>query len=567
MGQDANGGSATTSRLRPGFAAAGLGAVSALAVLAATTMLQDPPVLSLVETAESRYVRPGETVTVRLRVSGLAGRDVNSVLALLHFDSSRLGDPKTVAASPDGPWKDGLPIGPTYDGDKIDYALGLLGGHTSEDAEIAILTFTAGGPDGAAAVGFRPDEPPGFTKFVTWPDLQNLLPDKQDPGPIVVDGTPPVVTVTYPPHGAALLTGKSHTIEWTTLDANPGTVTIEYSLASASGPWTALAQDIPDTGSHPWNALPNTESDTCFIRIIATDKAGNVGAGTSGQFAIVKVLPPVAAGLGPKTDHSIQANWDSNGNLQGTDYKAQCFEGTGFGGMPVFDTGYFADLLSYDFTSLDPDTQYSFRVRARSLDQSRESVWIDLGSTYTHAQTPGDITFHLTSMVGDRLDPDGPGPTSVGVDTLDTRNNPDTTRYAIQIGTDPDAAWFALDDATAQPDDYVPNSAGPQWRTLAQWRVARLCGLLPNTDHTFGAAARNALEETTDTIIVGLFRTNKAGDINRSGLATALDLALVRWAILRAPATFYWPCDANGDRQIGDLDRVTVRAQILNPED
>jgi len=174
--------------------------------------------------------------------------------------------------------------------------------------------------------------------------------------------------------------------------------------------------------------------------------------------ASAPLMSPAPLDLSPITDGSIQANWDPNGNPTGTLYQAQCYAGSGFGGALVGDTGYVADRLAYDVTGLDPNAQYSFRVRAQKADTSDESDWVSLGTAYTLAQTPGSLTLVLTAMDGGTLNPDGPAPTSLGIDTLDTRSNPGTTEYAIQLGSDPDQGWLRLDDGTANPDDLTPST-------------------------------------------------------------------------------------------------------------
>ena len=253
----------------------------------------DPPVLTLAETADSKFVRPGETVTVKLNVSGLAGREINSIQALLQFDNTRLTNP-SITKSSLSPWNAGLEPLKTISGDKIDYSIGITGS-TSADAEIAVLTFTAGTTEGSAFVRFRPDEPPKYTKVVQT-DLVDLLPSKIDAGPIVVDGTPPVVVLKSPVGGEFILGGGSCAITWTTTDANPDTVTIEYTTNNGTT-WTVLrdwAAAEPDDGSYTW-AVPNVNSDQCKVRVTAKDLAGNQSASDASDtnFTIDSTAPVV----------------------------------------------------------------------------------------------------------------------------------------------------------------------------------------------------------------------------------------------------------------------------------
>ena len=283
--------------------------------------------------------------------------------------------------------------------------------------------------------------------------------------------------------------------------------------------------------------------------------------------ASAPLMPPAPLDLSPITDGSIQANWDPNGNPTGTLYQAQCYAGSGFGGTLVEDTGYDADRLAYDFAGLDPNAQYSFRVRAQKADASDESVWVSLGTAYTLAQTPGSLTLVLTAMDGGALNPDGPAPTSLGIDTLDTRSNPSTTEYAIQLGSDPDQGWLRLDDSTANPDDLAHGAIDPEWHTLADWQGKRICDLQPDTEYTLRAMARNHDDVEGDIVVVAAaVRTSKAGDVDRSDLATGLDYAYIKAVILKAPAILYWNCDVTGDRVVDAADLAAAWAAAMAPE-
>ena len=101
---------------------------------------------------------------------------------------------------------------------------------------------------------------------------------------------------------------------------------------------------------------------------------------------VPEAAPPGVAPVGPVATTSIQANWTANGNPAGTEYLVECWEGPDFTGTKVGDSGWTAGLR-FDFTELTPDSQYSFRVRARNRG-GVETVWVALTSGGASTQAP-----------------------------------------------------------------------------------------------------------------------------------------------------------------------------------
>ena len=101
---------------------------------------------------------------------------------------------------------------------------------------------------------------------------------------------------------------------------------------------------------------------------------------------VPEAAPPGVAPVGPVATTSIQASWTANGNPAGTEYLVECWEGPDFTGTKVGDSGWTADLR-FDFTGLTPDSQYSFRVRARNRG-GVETVWVALTSGGASTQAP-----------------------------------------------------------------------------------------------------------------------------------------------------------------------------------
>ena len=85
-----------------------------------------------------------------------------------------------------------------------------------------------------------------------------------------------------------LLAGSASFVEWAS--AVPGGVPsrarIEFSAVGAAGPWTTLADDLPDSGRFQWQ-VPPTTCDDCRLRVTITTAGGSAGA-VGAAFAIVR---------------------------------------------------------------------------------------------------------------------------------------------------------------------------------------------------------------------------------------------------------------------------------------
>ena len=179
---------------------------------------------------------------------------------------------------------------------------------------------------------------------------------------------------------------------------------------------------------------------------------------------------------------------------------------------------------------------------------------------------PGPLEFDLAVTGAGGLNPTGPGPSSLTIVTFDTAGAPSSSRYAFQIGTDPDA-WLRLDDINGVT---VARADGqePAWHTLGEWEGIRLVGLEPGTAYTFSGVGEIAPDILTDLVSAGEASTNVAGDVNRNGLATGLDYAYVLAAVLRGVSPGddgAWIYDVNGDAVVDAQDLAAVHTPALDP--
>ena len=179
---------------------------------------------------------------------------------------------------------------------------------------------------------------------------------------------------------------------------------------------------------------------------------------------------------------------------------------------------------------------------------------------------PGQLDCDMRTYVDGRLNPHGPGPTSLTLDRLDPNGNPAATLFAIRIGDDGSARWLSSESTQVASQVRAEGSA-PEWRTAADWEGVRLLGLDPDTDQAFFAAAK-AGDDESGLAAVGTFRTNKDCDVNRSGVVTALDYAYIRAAVLRGGpmgTSRPWPCEVTGDATADAADLNATRDKALNP--
>lgn len=95
------------------------------------------------------------------------------------------------------------------------------------------------------------------------------------------DMTGPVVHVTSPVGGERWDAGTQHAVTWTAGDeGGVDSVSVDYSLTGAPGPWLPVAHGLANSGSCLWT-LPEQTSDYAVVRVTAFDPSLNQGSDTS----------------------------------------------------------------------------------------------------------------------------------------------------------------------------------------------------------------------------------------------------------------------------------------------
>jgi len=242
------------------------------------------------------YLQPGQTVTIDMDALDLA-QHVFGCQAVLNFSSAFFlaGDGEVIVQPGGGIW-DELIWGQWTTGGDLDVAVGVeltsaVG--TKADGTVAKFTLTAKDNDGTTNMIFRLDgddpEETIFTDFLA----QKVYPgSKIDSQNIVIDGTDPVVDVTYPDGGEDIKGGSTCTITWDTTETNKDSVDLEYTTDNGAN-WNVIATDQTDDGSYDWTPVPSVDTDLAKVRVTATDLAGNSASNESDATFIIDSTDPV----------------------------------------------------------------------------------------------------------------------------------------------------------------------------------------------------------------------------------------------------------------------------------
>lgn len=129
-------------------------------------------------------------------------------------------------------------------------------------------------------------------------DSHNLTSPTPQPGDepeiyILVDKTAPIVKLVSASYGEGAEAGAL-VIEYTYSDANPIARPISLSFSdSPSGPWTTIATGLENSGRYVWPADPRLPKNM-YLRVEATDRAGNTGIEVSSTPISLRGLAPTA---------------------------------------------------------------------------------------------------------------------------------------------------------------------------------------------------------------------------------------------------------------------------------
>ena len=187
----------------------------------------------------------------------------------------------------------------------------------------------------------------------------------------------------------------------------------------------------------------------------------------------------------------------------------------------------------------------------------------DMTAMAVYLSPPGPLVVDMDVTVGGKLNPDGPAPMSLGIQSVGLAGNPSDTPIAIKVGDQPDSGWlqFGHGFPPTDPDDLFPVATQPAWHTALEW-AARLRGLTPATAYTFYAKAQAGTHETSLSQF-GPFETSDDCDVNRTGAVSGLDYALIKACIIHS--VFKWPCDVDDSRTLDSADLGDTMSGAIGP--
>ena len=107
---------------------------------------------------------------------------------------------------------------------------------------------------------------------------------------VEVDTTKPTVQVSKA-RSVGTEAAREVAITWTATDKNLGAKSIQLAFAEKQqGPWTVIG-DVENTGTYQWR--PSTKLPASFfIRVQATDRAGNTAAAVSTEAVVLDLSHP-----------------------------------------------------------------------------------------------------------------------------------------------------------------------------------------------------------------------------------------------------------------------------------
>jgi hypothetical protein len=177
---------------------------------------------------------------------------------------------------------------------------------------------------------------------------------------------------------------------------------------------------------------------------------------------------------------------------------------------------------------------------------------------YARIGDPPGLVLDKAIAANGHLNATGPAAGSLTIVGVGSADDPPATRYAVQIGTDPAVGWLRLDGVHAYADQ-----PAPAWHPAASWTGIRLRGLGAGSPHIFRVQMKPGGGDPALPVWAARCTTSRLGDVDGSGVATALDWALIKAAILRG--AFAWPCDVDDTGGLDAQDLLRTRTTLLTP--
>jgi len=244
---------------------------------------------------------------------------------------------------------------------------------------------------------------------------------------------------------------------------------VEYTTSSVS-PYTWY--NLYEAG---WKVMLSTEhaglSPNVYrkYRVEGKNAEGTPTGNSTAESAVTWTNPPVAGAYTDVSKNSITGNWTDGSNPSTTKYYCEVSSDNFV--SYVENSGAPEDISSFNpDTLLKPNTEYNFRVRSCNSDDSHESDYTELGSTYTLCEVPAAPTCAAASASEMQV-------------TINDINNPaGWTKYAIKA-----LHWGAT--SYVQADMTLGGNA--TYYTLADWDGITVTDLSANNSYWWSVSALN----------------------------------------------------------------------------
>lgn len=197
----------------------------------------------------------------------------------------------------------------------------------------------------------------------------------------------PSISPLFPKGGERLKNGQARFIDW--ISAAPQTsvskVRLELSTNGSSGPWSVIADSVPNSGRYQWTVPQSIASSNCYIRYTLMNQAGNVTGMNSGPF-MIGILLNTGNQITQIEDYKLYQNYPNPFNsMTKIRFNVACYK---FVKLNVYDIAgkkvktLVNDYLKYgeyeymfDAGNL-PSGIYFFRLQAGEFSETRSMIVI-----------------------------------------------------------------------------------------------------------------------------------------------------------------------------------------------
>jgi len=256
---------------------------------------------------------------------------------------------------------------------------------------------------------------------------------------------------------------------FTSIDEGSSGWLIENITAGTSSQWQSGTPYYWNSNSDPGSGSDFSlkASRLYTFRARTRDRMGNVTPFIEVS-TWTRARNPGYDNLSQISTYTIRANWTSNENVS-AQYYVECSSKSDF--SLIYATGDWSSSVSYLFNTLNPNTRYYFRVKARNTNiEGTDTVWTILPSSYTLIENITNASFASVGI------------TSITIQASSQVSGIDSGLSGIVFKWSPDENFLT----------------GVTSTTFLQQTSTEALNLLPNTTYYFRFISRNGDGTPTD---------------------------------------------------------------------